>query len=551
MKRANAARADASDGASPGRGAPAGAALGAGVWALLLVASIAAALLLYRPALSGDFVSDDTLYIDNPLVRELTLDNGLRILDPTGDVSPSVSNYAPLHLLLHAAALQVFGDEPTGHHVVNVVLHALASVLLVALFLQSGLPRAAALCGGAIFLVHPANVEAVAWVSQLKSSAALVLALGALLAYPRRPLLASVCFALALLAKAHAVFVLPVAAGFEWLQTGRVRWRWLALWTLIFAGFSVAEVASHQRNQLDGAGLRDDPFVWLRTIVAIAMRYLVMAATALGVSAFHETEPARSPLDAWFLAGLAALAAIGWRLVATLRRRSVEAVFWLWALFAFAPVSQIFPFLYPMGDRYLYFILPGLIGAAACLARDLAEQLPARRRPAAGIVALAGVALLCAFFGWRSHQRAAIWRSAASLTADAAAHYPLGVSANLLRARRAAQAGDVDGVVAALRAAEQRGYNRFEQIEADPVFDAMRGQAQFQAVVSEIAAGWIVRGRARAEPTQQELQTLAHAHYVRGERSEAIATLRRALALGGARDPQIRADLEVLGAAPE
>jgi len=522
-----------------------------GIWALLLTASIGAALLLYRPALSGPFLSDDVLYIDNPLVRDLSLGNALRILDPSGDAALSVSNYAPLHLLMHAAALRAFGDQPTGHHVVNIVLHALASVLLVALCLESGLPRAAALCGGAVFLVHPANVEAVAWVSQLKSSAALVLALLALLAYPRRPALASVCFALALLAKAHAVFALPVVALFEWLRTGRVRWRWIALWAAMFAAFSVAEITSHERNQGGGPTLRDDPFVWLRTIVAIAARYLVMAATSLGVSTFHETEPARSPFDPWFLAGLVALAGLGWRLAVTLKRRSVEAVFWVWALLAFAPVSQIFPFLYPMADRYLYFIAPGLIGAALCVARDAAEKLPAQRRPAAGIAAGALVAAGCAFFGWRSVERAAVWRSSASLVADAAGHYPQGVSANILRAKRAAQIGDVDGVVAALRAAEQRGYNRFEQIDADSAFDAMRDQPQFRAVVSEIAAGWIARSRAREHPTQQELQTVAHAHFVRGEKAEAIAVLRRALALGGPRDAQIRADLEVVEAGSE
>ena len=510
--------------------------------------SLGAALWIYGPALAGAFVSDDALYIDNPLVRELSLAGSLHILDPAGDAALSVSNYAPVHLLLHAAALRAFGDDPTGHHVLNVALHALASVLLVALLLQSGLPRAAALCGGALFLAHPANVEAVAWVSQLKSSTSLVLALAALLAYPRRPGLASACFVLALLAKAHAVFVLPVAALFEWQRTRSVRWRWIALWALLFAAFSVAEIASHERNQLAGSSLRDDTFVWLRTIVAIALRYLVMAATSIGVSAFHETEPARSPLDPWFLLGIAALAALAWRVVATLKRRSVEAVYWLWALFAFAPVSQLFPFLYPMGDRYLYFILPGLIGAGLCLARDAGERLPAPRRRAAGVAAIAGVAIVCAFFGWRSHQRAAIWRSAASLTADAALHYPQGVSANLLRARRAAQAGDVEGAVAALRAAAARGYNRFEQVDADPVFDPLRAEPRFRAVVSEIAAGWIARGRSLEAPTQQELQMIAHAHWVRGERDAAIAALRRALALGGPRDPQIRADLAAIDA---
>jgi hypothetical protein len=488
--------------------------------------------------------------VHNPAVRDLSVTNALRILDPTGDVAPSVSNYAPLHLLLHAAALRAFGDDTTGHHVLNVALHALASVLLAAVFLANGLPPPAALAGGALFLLHPANVEAVAWVSQLKSSASLVFALLALLAHPRRPGLASVCFALALLAKAHAVFVLPVAALFEWTRSGRMRWGWIAAWAAFFAAFALAEVASHERNQGAVAALRDAPLVRLATIVAIALRYLVMAATSLGLSAFHETESVRSPLDPWLLAGVAVLGGLAWRMAVTLRRRSPEAVYWCWALLAFAPVSQVFPFLYPMGDRYLYFILPGLLGAVLCAAGQSLGRLPPARRRAGGLAAGALALALGALFAARSVERAAVWRSTATLVADAATHYPDGVSANILRAQRAAQAGDVDGVVHALRAAAARGYNRFEQIDAEPAFAGLREHPAFRAVVSEIAAGWIARGQAQLNPTQQELQTIAHAHYVRGEREQAIAALRRALALGGPRDALVRADLEALGASP-
>ena len=485
--------------------------------------------------------------LDNAFVHDLSLASAVRILDPTSDAALSISNYAPVQMLMHAAALRVFGEEPTGHHLINVVLHALASVLLVALFLEAGLARLPALLGGALFLAHPANVEAVAWISQLKSSASLVLALAALLAWGRRPGLATGFFALALLAKGHAVIALPIAALFDWLRTGRVRWRWIALWAALFAAYAVVEIVSHERNQ-GGAPLRSDaPAVWLRTVVAIAMRYLAMAATSWGTSAFHETEPARSPLDPWFLAGLVAFPLLGWRLVVTLKRRSQEAVFWIWALVAFAPVSQIFPFLYPMADRYLYFMLPGLIGAALFAVRDAEGRLPEASRRAAGVAAALLAAALVGFFAVRSAERAAVWRSAASLIADAAAHYPEGVSANLLRARRAAQIDDVAGVVAALRAAAQRGYTLFEPIDTDPAFAGVREQPEFRAVISEIAGGWILRGRGQDDPTQQELQMIGHAHFARGEKAEAIAVLRRALAKGGARDEQIRADLAALG----
>ena len=119
-----------------------------------------------------------------------------------------------------------------GHHVVNVVLHALASVLLVA-----RLPRVRAArapprcCGGAFFLAHPANVEAVAWISQLKSTR--VAGAGARRAarLPAAPG-ARDASASRWRCSPRATRSSPCrsSALFEWLRTGRVRWRWIALW---------------------------------------------------------------------------------------------------------------------------------------------------------------------------------------------------------------------------------------------------------------------------------------------------------------------------------
>jgi hypothetical protein len=168
----------------------------------LFLAFAGVSLLVYRGAIGGPFLSDDVPYIAaNPYVQGLSAENLAAILDPTGPTIPLAANYSPVHLLLHALEWQLFESDVRGYHLINVLLHAFGSAMLGLLLRRSGLPPLAAMGGAAFFLLHPANVEAVAWISQLKTTSAFALAVGALLAHPRRPLLGTVLFALALLAK--------------------------------------------------------------------------------------------------------------------------------------------------------------------------------------------------------------------------------------------------------------------------------------------------------------------------------------------------------------
>jgi tetratricopeptide (TPR) repeat protein len=214
---------------------------------------------------------------------------------------------------------------------------------------------------------------------------------------------------------------------------------------------------------------------------------------------------------------------------------------------SFAPISQVFPFLYPMADRYLYFILPGLIGGTLLAGRAGLGRIagPRSRRHARRAATLLALALL-AFFAARSFERARVWSSPALLLADAAIHYPDGVSASLGRARGAAQSGDAETATRSLHAAYQRGFNRFDQIVDDPAFAAVRGDPRFVAVVREMAGAWIEWGRGLRRPSQLELHAVAQAHLARGERDEAAAVLERALAAGGPIDAQVREELASL-----
>jgi protein O-mannosyl-transferase len=508
------------------------------------------ALAVHWPSMHGPFLSDDMHYVaTNPYVHDLSAANLLAILDPRSPATVFVVNYAPVHLLLHGVSWQLFGEQTTGHHVVNVLLHALGSALLAALFVRAGLGRTVAAGAALLFLLHPANVEAVAWISQAKTPAAFVLSMAALLAHRRRPALGALCFGLALLAKPTAAFALPVAGLLDWTREGRVRWSWLSLWAVLLASYFCAEFWTHQRS---GAvePIDEDLLVRLRSSAAIAARYAWMSATSRGVSTFHEPAPVRSWLDPLWLAGATLAIGVVVRSVVVLRRRSVEAAFWVWAVVSFLPISQVFPFLYPMADRYLYFILPGLLGAALFVARDVASRSARRVATPDWLPHVATVAALALAVAFAAHsfERAGVWASPVRVLADAAVHYPDGRMARLVEARRAAQAGDADTAIAALRRARQLGYNRHEQLRNDPALAPLQGDPRFEALVHEIASSWVTRFEAKTDATQIELRTLAMAYLARGDRDVAIGVLERALAQGGPIDDRLRDEIAQLRA---
>lgn len=504
----------------------------AGRLLVLFAAYGAVALAVLAPAMEGPFLSDDVPYIvENPAVHALSADNLAAILDPTGSPAYLTFNYAPLHLLAHAVEWRVFGDDATGYHVVNALLHAAVATLLAALLLARGLGWPAAAGLGGLFLVHPANVETAAWISQLKTLGAAALALGALLAHPRRPAAGAGLFGASLLFKASAAAALAPALVWSAADPAwRARRRWIAAWIALLAVWAPFQVHVYARASGADAPLHPDAWVNARTIVAIAGRYLAMAATSWGTSALHDPPRALAWTDPWWLAGAAALALLGARALLSLRAGREEAAWWAFAAAGWAPISQVVPFLVPMADHYLYFVLPGLLGGATFALRD-ALPAPLRSDRRAALAACSAALAVAAGFAARSHERARIWRSPAALALDSAAHYPEGMPAHLLRANRAARAGDAPSAVAELRGALARGYDRFLELDRADSFAWMRQTPAFRAVVRDAAGAWLEVSESLPDPTPTELRMRAEAYLVRDEPARAAAALERAAEL--------------------
>ena len=120
----------------------------------------------FGQALGNDFVGyDDQSYVVlNPRVTNgLTLD-GIQ----WAFTHVHATNWHPLTTISHMLDCQLYGLEPWGHHLTNILLHAAAAILLFfALRDLTGNLWPSALVA-AIFAVHPLRVESVAWVSERK-----------------------------------------------------------------------------------------------------------------------------------------------------------------------------------------------------------------------------------------------------------------------------------------------------------------------------------------------------------------------------------------------
>jgi hypothetical protein len=152
------------------------------VW-LLAAVLVLVTIALYWPTTSHDFINfDDPDYVTaNPHVQ-----GGLSIEGMKWAVSnPVCGNWHPLTVWSHMLDCQVFGLKPGGHHVTNVLLHALNAALVLVWLQQMTGARWRSLWVAALFAVHPLRVEPVLWVTERREVLCACFGLLTLMAYVR------------------------------------------------------------------------------------------------------------------------------------------------------------------------------------------------------------------------------------------------------------------------------------------------------------------------------------------------------------------------------
>lgn len=391
---------------------------------LVIVIGVAA----YWPATAGGYVLDD-----------------FDLLEPGGPMrSPSFRRLLgperPLVHMTYLANARLGGLDPSGFHLVNILLHCLNALilwrLLRALFAAGKIPERIAASRDLfvygiplLFLLSPIQTESVAYVSsrsELLAAAFFLLGLWGFIVFrERRPWAAAVivlvCLAMSVLSKQDKLVLPAVVLAMDYLILCGCDWRglrksWPLYGTLAAGAAAGAVLVIRPILFVQSAGFRLDWKTYLFTQFRMYFRYLGQLIWPFHLNLDPDIAPSRSLAEHGSWIALALLAVIALALLRWHRQTPLIAFGALLFFIVLAPTASFFPLLDFAAERRLY--LPA-IGFFIVVLAGL-SYLPVNQRS----VLRVGLAAILAVYAAGTFQRSRVWADDLALWQDTVAKSP-------------------------------------------------------------------------------------------------------------------------------
>jgi len=384
------------------------------IFALVLAA---VTIFAYRPAWTGGFVWDDDDYITNNEL--LTAPDGLRRIWFSLD---SPSQYFPLVYTTFRIEHALWGLNPTGYHWVNLLLHIANALLVWMVLARLNVPGA--WLAGAIFALHPVQVESVAWITERKNVLMGFFFLLTLLAWiafvdtrTKRPWLyyglALFLYVLALSAKTTACTLPAALFLILWLQKKPISWtRILQIVPFLFLAVAMGGLAIWWERYHQGTSRAVFTFLSPIERVLVASRaiwfYLGKLIWPFKLTFIYpkwDVRPTNFVNYAWLLTGLLLCVVIYFLRRYTGRSVEVAAAFFVVTLSPVLGFIMLYTFRYTfVADHYQYLACIGPIALASAGLVNLADAFKNTR-----ILIIGAVVFLLAFLATQTWRQARMY----------------------------------------------------------------------------------------------------------------------------------------------
>jgi tetratricopeptide (TPR) repeat protein len=373
---------------------------------------------------------DDNRYIrENQLLRDFSVQGITNIFTQF-----YFAAYIPVTIFSYWVEYNIWGLQPSGYHVVNVLIHAFNGALVYLLLDRLLHKRWVALFGAVLFIVHPTQVESVAWIAERKNLLAMFFTLLAFLAHIRSAepdaknrwlFVTWGLYALAVFSKPTVVGIplLFAAYDFFWakMPPQRVIRRAVVPVLIAVAGAALIIIAHS-----DYGGIKQhrggNPFGTARIMLIVFWDYVVALVAPLHLNNFYDYPITLIDERQWSIVlGFGVLVFSGWFAWKQPLGKpfSLFAIAWIWVLML--PVVNIIPIAIERADRYMYFPMV-VIGALVGLALEAVWRR--LRQPVLQYGLVAAACLLVVFYTALTVQRNLVWTSEGTLWLDHLTDHP-------------------------------------------------------------------------------------------------------------------------------
>jgi tetratricopeptide (TPR) repeat protein len=511
---------------------------------------------LYWQALGHNFLVywDDNGYVTgNVAVRGVTWHN-----IKTAFSKFYVGNYAPVQIVSYMLDYTLWGMRPEGYIFTNILLHVANGILFYFLLVKLSWQRLPAFTAALIFLIHPVQVESVAWISQRKNVLSLWFFLVAFFCYilyrdkkgkfHQGFYLGSLCaLILSLLAKSTSVIFPLVLVVFDlcFQQKDNRRIRLLDKIPFFIVAFVTAFIAMKSQSPGIGGGRASfhggTPLTTLFTMLPVFVRYLGITFWPTHLSAVY-APPIKTGIDldvALAATALALVVAVG----IFLFYRKRDLLFWFILFFlGLLPVSQIIPLVTLMHDRYLY--LP-MLGASAFFSHVvfLSINKDSKRYAIVNTAVLLAFSAVLSYYLISTIQRIPVWKNEHTLWQDAVLKVPDSPKAHYMYAHILDYEGNNDEAIGEYEIGLKLSPSLFERYSLARLYQKMNlsekaveqllivlsEKPDFQDARNELALIYMNKGMADQAIEQYNLALRYQPDWAKGHNNLAVAYARKGL----------------------
>ena len=392
----------------------------------------------FAPVVGHEFLAfDDPLYVTDNLnvTRGLTFE-GLK----WAFSEFHSANWHPLTWLSHMFDCQLFGLNPVGHHVSNLLFHIANTLLLYwVLLLLTGRSYASAAVS-MLFAIHPMHVESVAWVAERKDVLCMfftLLTVRVYIAYVKKPtpryrVLLILMYALSLMAKPTAVTTPFILLLLDYWPLGRIQFdsgddkhrkttavlKTAVVDKIPLFALAVIEAMIAVASQRSGGAVHSlqslDLYVRVKNALVAYCSYLSSFFWPKGLCAYYP-----HPLDSLHVgqavaAGLLLVAITVFVIWGSVRlKRRYLCVGWFWFLVTLLPMIGLVQIgMQAMADRYSYFSFTGIFIIIVWGFSDITSRLKHKQLLRTGALVIVTIILMA--LTWK---QVGYWRNTKTLLA--------------------------------------------------------------------------------------------------------------------------------------